>query len=351
MDFEYTTTGDNEYDNQNNNNEIISIAGVVIDEKNNVVDEFHELVKPTKNTVIHPFCTELTKITQEDVDNADTFNLVADKFMLFLDKYRKEELYIYTWGHFDSLVIKKTFDITGYDGNFTYVYKNITDIQKRICCSITYNKKTIKSVWSLKDAKRAFNLKESKNSHNALVDARDLKDIYVAYKNKKPKNFRFILQVYQKQLCKNIINSQQKEYSFDCVPGELKYGLEKLFKYSLYTGINTRSITFNKKTMQFINHEIDLSDKDAKFYTELKRYSKTKLDIEIINKRDYFFDDDIDENDYSLLLTFKTKSEKLNFNVEPTFEIPIIPKNSRIINTFIEKVRECENLIKKKQNI
>lgn len=335
LDFEFTTTGDDEFDEINNNKEILSIAGVIIDEKNNTVDEFYEVVKPTKNIILHPFCIDLTKLTQKEIDNANTFNIVACNFMNFFNKYKTEGVNIYTWGHFDSLVIKKTFEITGYSGDFNYVYENMINIQKRICCSITYNRQVIKSVWSLKDVKRVYKLKESSNSHNALVDARDLRDVYLAYKNKSPKNFNFITQVYKKHLHKSLVSSEQKEFFFDAIPGELKYGLEKLFKYCSYQKINTESIIFNKKTMQFLMYD----NKKELFDTGLIRYNKMSLSINILNDNN----NDTNINNSHILLRFKIKNKNIDCNIEPTFKVNMSMKNIQMVNSFIKKVKECDN--------
>lgn len=49
-----------------------------------VVDEFQSFVRPTFNTKLHSFCTELTGITQEQVDNAPTFPEVLSLCKQFL---------------------------------------------------------------------------------------------------------------------------------------------------------------------------------------------------------------------------------------------------------------------------
>jgi len=49
-----------------------------------VVDEFHSFCRPTFNPILHPFCTELTGITQAQVDDAPTFPEVLSLCQQFL---------------------------------------------------------------------------------------------------------------------------------------------------------------------------------------------------------------------------------------------------------------------------
>ncbi|KAI0637192.1 ribonuclease H-like domain-containing protein [Trametes polyzona] len=53
-----------------------------------VVDEFRSFVRPTWRPQLSPFCTSLTGITQEQVDNAPSFPEVLDRFRSFLAKHR-----------------------------------------------------------------------------------------------------------------------------------------------------------------------------------------------------------------------------------------------------------------------
>ena len=61
--------------------EIIEFPVVVLDlEEKQVVGEFHTYVRPTVNTTLTPFCTQLTGITQERVDSAPTLAEVLEAF-------------------------------------------------------------------------------------------------------------------------------------------------------------------------------------------------------------------------------------------------------------------------------
>lgn len=345
MDFEYTTTGNTELDLKNDNIEIISLAGVIINEKNETVDEFHEIIRPIKNVVLHPFCTELTGITQDMVDEASFFSTVADNFMDFIEKYRKEELYIYVWGNCDSLAIDRTFKITRYSGEFEYIREKIVNIQKRICCSITHKGKVIKSVWSLQNIKSVFNLPVSTNQHNALYDARDLRDVYIAYKNKFPKNYKFIQYIYERSLANKIKNIHNKTVFFNRIPGEVKYGLANLFKNASIEGIKAEGAQFNKKTMLFKNYEYCITDENSikkieKMDTEIIRYSNIQM-VTKINQEKYNAENFEGER-LVFTLYFAGKSNRLNgeYVITPVFKVPIIPRNIAPLTVFAKKVMQ-----------
>ena len=74
--FDIETTGlDSEFD------EIIEIGAIKVD-NNQIVDEFHSLIKP--NEMIDEFITNLTGITNEMVENAPSINDVLPLFLKFI---------------------------------------------------------------------------------------------------------------------------------------------------------------------------------------------------------------------------------------------------------------------------
>lgn len=65
--------------------EIIEFPSVIVDSETlEVVSEFHEYVRPVSNPTLTDFCTELTGITQKDVDSADTFPDVFKRYNRWL---------------------------------------------------------------------------------------------------------------------------------------------------------------------------------------------------------------------------------------------------------------------------
>ncbi|ORY41538.1 hypothetical protein BCR33DRAFT_718706 [Rhizoclosmatium globosum] len=69
-------------------NEIIEFPVVVVCSRTlATVAEFQTYVKPVLNPVLTDFCTELTGITQEQVDDAPTFKEVLQQFGTFLNTH------------------------------------------------------------------------------------------------------------------------------------------------------------------------------------------------------------------------------------------------------------------------
>jgi inhibitor of KinA sporulation pathway (predicted exonuclease) len=80
--------------------EIIEIGAVLVDAESLApVDEFQSFVRPQRHPKLTGFCTELTTITQADVNNAPRFPEVIDGLRLFLG--RRRALFC-SWGQYDK---------------------------------------------------------------------------------------------------------------------------------------------------------------------------------------------------------------------------------------------------------
>lgn len=78
--------------------EIIEFAGQLVDRYFRPVASFFRFVKPTLHPVLSKFCSELTTIQQEDVDEADTFPKVLQEFVDFIKPY--DPVFV-SWGDYD----------------------------------------------------------------------------------------------------------------------------------------------------------------------------------------------------------------------------------------------------------
>lgn len=137
LDFEATC----EKDVKNFNNEIIEFPSILYKLKGNkleYVSEFQEYVRPRDNPILSDFCVHLTKITQDKVDQAETFPIVLNNHLswLKLNVADLNECIIATCGHWDIrkmiVVEAKRWDIPLHDvykryinikDEFTYYYK------------------------------------------------------------------------------------------------------------------------------------------------------------------------------------------------------------------------------------
>jgi inhibitor of KinA sporulation pathway (predicted exonuclease) len=84
--------------------EIIEFPIVVVEvATGNVVDEYHTYVRPTVHPKLYPFCTQLTGITQAQVDSGVTIDEALDRaadFAAKYDEYPNRACFV-TCGHWD----------------------------------------------------------------------------------------------------------------------------------------------------------------------------------------------------------------------------------------------------------
>ena len=97
VDFEATCTNSREF--PSNEMEIIEFAGIIINTKFEIQIEFTEFIKPVRHPRLTKFCTELTSITQLDVDLAKPFPDVLENFKKVVSPYNPLFL---SWGNFDK---------------------------------------------------------------------------------------------------------------------------------------------------------------------------------------------------------------------------------------------------------
>lgn len=85
IDFEATC----DENNPSYRHEIIEFPIVLVDvDKMEIVDKFQEYVRPVVNPKLTPFCTQLTGISQEQVDKADTFPTVLQRVESWLEEHQ-----------------------------------------------------------------------------------------------------------------------------------------------------------------------------------------------------------------------------------------------------------------------
>ena len=81
--------------------EIIEIGAVLVDAGSLKAEaEFQTFVKPVRHRVLTPFCTELTTITQADVEKAPRFPQASAMLGNFIRGHGKDALFC-SWGGYD----------------------------------------------------------------------------------------------------------------------------------------------------------------------------------------------------------------------------------------------------------
>ncbi|MDO9519355.1 MAG: 3'-5' exonuclease [Pseudohongiella sp.] len=82
--------------------EVIEIGCVLCDLAGNITEEFTTFVRPTKFPILSPFCTQLTSITQANVDNAPHFEAA----MGLLDNWCAQRVAFWSsWGNYDKRLL------------------------------------------------------------------------------------------------------------------------------------------------------------------------------------------------------------------------------------------------------
>lgn len=112
-------------DNRGYTMETIEIGAI-----DNFGNVFSSFVKPIVNPILSAYCKNLTTITQEDVDNADTFDLVILDFIRFIDGDK-----ILSWGEFDKNQLVRDLELHRldmYKNQITDNYKNLKDYYKEV---------------------------------------------------------------------------------------------------------------------------------------------------------------------------------------------------------------------------
>lgn len=175
VDFEFTCSDKiKDFKNKKHIGEVLSIGLVICDVENNIIETFYETVKPKYNYKLTPFCINLTKLTQEEIDNSRNLPNVLSSAMKIINKYEIKS--IYSFGTSDFIQTKR--DVENYAGHALYkrslkFVNMIKNCQKTTVARLIGEMVEI----SLNDCKTLLNI-EGDVLHNALSDAIDLSNIY-----------------------------------------------------------------------------------------------------------------------------------------------------------------------------
>ncbi|NXU03628.1 ERI2 exoribonuclease, partial [Buphagus erythrorhynchus] len=93
LDFEATCWGDR----GQRGPEIIEFPAVLLNTSTGVIEsEFHMYVQPQEHPILSEFCTELTGITQNQVDEGVPLNICLSQFLKWIQKIQKEKKIIFS---------------------------------------------------------------------------------------------------------------------------------------------------------------------------------------------------------------------------------------------------------------
>ena len=152
----------------NFDNETIEIGAVkIIDHE--IVGEFSTFIQP-RDTVITPFCTELTTITEADILHAPDFLTAAAAFEQFIGSAK-----ILSWGNYDRNQLRKDFE--RHKAPLPYWLKRHINFKKEFAIY-----KDIQPC-GMKKALALCNISLEGTHHRGIDDARNIAKIYLQLKS------------------------------------------------------------------------------------------------------------------------------------------------------------------------
>lgn len=100
VDVEATCSDDNSVPREEM--EVIEFGGVLLDRDSmEILERVEFFIKPTLHTTLTPFCKELTHITQEQVDNGQTYLYSLNQMRAFQERFGRDLCWC-SWGAFDK---------------------------------------------------------------------------------------------------------------------------------------------------------------------------------------------------------------------------------------------------------
>jgi sporulation inhibitor KapD len=161
IDFEFTTFEKKEAP-KGFFHEVIEV-GMVVVEKNEVLDTFSSLVVPVFFPQLGEKCTSLTGITQEEVMTGIPFKAMIDEV---LERYIPEKTTLVTWGDLDMKGLRRNCREHNVKFPFSVMLEDWLDLSKAY--QFYYGHKDTPGLWYALDK---YGLAETAQSHRALDDA------------------------------------------------------------------------------------------------------------------------------------------------------------------------------------
>lgn len=150
--------------------EIIEIGAVMLNRSTWEIDsEYQQFIKPVRHLKLTEFCTQLTTITQQDVDTAPTFPEVIPQFKQWIDSYA-DNIFC-SWGNYD----KKQFILDCEFHNLAYPFGlEHRNIKKEFSLYLGDKKKR----FGMAQALDHLGIELQGTHHRGIDDARNIAAIY-----------------------------------------------------------------------------------------------------------------------------------------------------------------------------
>ncbi len=154
--------------------EVIEIGAVCTDEFGDSNGTFDKLVRPVQNTQLSFYCKNLTGITQDDVDSAQSFATVIKEFIRWVD-IDGEEYLLCSWGDKDIEFLLND-----------CAYHNIETGWLEAYIDLKQQYHTIRGLQRKRGLKKVLTLEQIEfagNHHRAFDDASNLFSLFAKYRD------------------------------------------------------------------------------------------------------------------------------------------------------------------------
>lgn len=148
--------------------EIIEIGVVLLDENYNYIKEFTQFIKPADNPTLTEYCTDLTSITQKDIDSAPPLSTAISRLKEWMGS--PEDITFCSWGYFDKEQLLDECKLNAIDFPFNDDHINI---KVRFSTIMERTKRV-----SLKKALRILGIQFEGVQHRGVDDARMIAKVF-----------------------------------------------------------------------------------------------------------------------------------------------------------------------------
>lgn len=153
-------------------NEIIEIGAVCVDENAAIIGEFVTFIKPTKSTHLSDFCTELTSITQDMVDDAPYFPEAVGAFQKWIASF-EDEYFLCSWGFYDKKQFKQDCNLHELDTKWLKKHISVKHQHHKI-------RETTRPL-GMKGALAMEDIPLEGTHHRGIDDARNIAKIFIKH--------------------------------------------------------------------------------------------------------------------------------------------------------------------------
>ena len=161
--------------------EIIQIGAVALDQRDEIIGEYEQMVKPVFSNAVSPHIFRLTAITSQMLEDGLSFEEAINDLSAWCQQVSSGKTYeIYAWSDNDLIQLQQEMLVKDLTSFFNITFMNVwTDFQY-----IFSDLLDLRSPMSLDKAVQALDLSFTGNQHSALSDAKNTANIYKMVQNK-----------------------------------------------------------------------------------------------------------------------------------------------------------------------